>query len=182
MKKTTVFTETKMDGKLNVTVTVTRTYGKETKVVNADGDMISIDNFEDTYRISVKLEGEINKEIYSTGYHIASDCKTRVIDCGRIEINGKKRPVVLTLECMDEVVAACHELLTDEISPIDESRISAAKNAIEQGHVLPYAELKAKREEYRDGMLEGGDGYNPYDYYVEAEEIELLKSKYPKMF
>lgn len=181
MKKTTVFTETKMEGKLNVTVTVTRTYGKEMENVNADGDIFEVEQFQDTYHIDVKLEGAINANVNWTHYTIAQDGR-RIIDCGRLDINGKKRPVALTLECMDAVVAACHEQLTEEVSPEVEGEVAEIKTAIELGNVLPAAELKAKRMEYRNGMLEGGEGFNPYDYYVSAERVASVKSKYPKMF
>lgn len=181
MKKTTVFTETKMEGKLNVTVTVTRTYGKEMENVNADGDIFEVEQFQDTYHIDVKLEGAINANVNWTHYTIAQDGR-RIIDCGRLDINGKKRPIALTLECMDDVVAACHEQLTEEVSPEVEVEVAEIKTAIERGNVLPAAELKAKRIEYRLGTLEGGEGYNPYDHYVTAERVELVKSTYPNLF
>lgn len=180
MKKISVFTETKMDGKLTVTVTVTRTYGKETENVNADGDVIEIEKFCDDYSIAVKLEGAINADV--RGYIRIDANGNEIIDLGRLNVNGKKRPVALTLACMDDVVAACREQLTEEVSPEVNEEVAEIKTAIERGNVLPAAELKAKRTEYRNGMLEGGEGFNPYDYYVSAERVASVKSKYPKMF
>lgn len=180
MKKTSVFNESKMDGKLNVSVTVFRTYGKEQENANADGDVIEIERFRDDYRISVKLEGAINADVYSGSIRIDAN-GNKVIDLGRLTVNGKKRNVALTLECMDAVCEACRER-NEEVSPEDAAEIEKIKIAIANGNIMPAAELNAKRTEYRLGMLEGGEGYNPYDHYVTAERVELVKSTYPNLF
>lgn len=68
------------------------------------------------------------------------------------------------------------------VSPEVEKEIEEVKAAIKAGHVLPLAELTAKRKKYKRDMLEGDYGYNPFDNYISSEKVERMKSKYPDRF
>jgi hypothetical protein len=85
-------------------------------------------------------------------------------------------------EIAEQIREAESERLTDELSPKEVASIREAKKAIENGHVLPASELNRKRMAHNNLYNEGGEGYNPFDYYLTAEYVEHLKAEYPDQF
>lgn len=98
------------------------------------------------------------------------------------EYSGKNHVVAVPDDVAEQIRTAESELLTDELSPSVRADINAAKKAIIDNKVLPAAELNRKRRDYNNLYNEGGDGFNPYDYYLTAEHVSNLKQQYPDQF
>lgn len=82
----------------------------------------------------------------------------------------------------EQIHKAEKERLTDEISPSMAAAIRKAKAAICNGKVLPATELNRKRRQYNNAFNDGGEGYNPFDDYLTAEYVAILKKDYPNQF
>lgn len=187
MKKVSTFNYTKANG-MNIEVKVTRIYGNENTEVSLDGDKFQTSEFKDSAFVEVTISGPLfGHENYCTNPICEEKGMNGMFiyvarEKGASRRNSKQAFLALEDAWAEEINAACSEILTEDVDPEIVKEVESVKAAIERGQVLPAAELKAKRNEYRQGMLEGGEGFNPYDYYTTQEHVDSLKAKYPKFF
>lgn len=88
--------------------------------------------------------------------------------------------IVIPSDKLEEVRNLQSERLIEELSSDEKESIKEVVKAVKAGLVLPYAELIEKRKEYRKELLEGGEGFNPYDYYITQEHLDYMKKIYQK--
>lgn len=167
--------------------TITRTYGN--KRIEAHEETVWLDQpvprpargeFIDDYKIIVSINCEDKGEfIYrmKSGKVGGEDDNCLESYCGRqriiIPLSGKDDEIIYGL---------IRERLNDDISPSDMEDIETVKSHIANNTILPLTELNARRKEYRDGMLEGGGGFNPYFYYISREFADKIIKRFPKYF
>lgn len=159
----------------DITVKVTRNYGREIQEVWVD-QYVKSEVFVDSCILEVSVNGGEYKECQLTtcqGYNVVryTDNKAK-----------KAYNVIVREDKLNEIKSLMAERLTEEVSNEEKEEIELVKNAVEKGNILPKSVLAAKRAEYKAGMLEGGDGYNPYDHYISAEYLQITKNKYPDLF
>lgn len=182
-------------GGSEIECTVTRTYGTEHVEEReeeawldqpvaikhpAGGELV------DEYTINVSVNGEAYGEF---GYNPESGrrCKNgKVIDKGHDALyrcNIRER-IIIPISAEDGKIIRdlINERLTDDLSSYDVERIKEVKSALARNAVLPLAELNARRKEYRDEMLEGGEGLNPFDSYISREFTDSIIKQYPRYF
>lgn len=176
-------------GGSEIECTVTRTYGykrigKHEEEAWLDQPVTikhpAKDEFVNQYTISVSVNGKAYGEFdYDTEYG-------KVINEGYSALAryNSREKVIIPLSAEDAEII--HELITerlnDELSPSDLDDIETVKNHIATNTILPMAELEARRKEYRDGMLEGGEGFNPYYSYITKEFADRIISQFPQYF
>lgn len=177
-------------GGSEVECTVTSTYG--TKHIEAHEETVWLDQpviidrpakdeLVDEYTISVSVNGKSYGEFrYGTGLSSRGmEGKFNGLEC----INGRQRIIIpLSAEDDEIIIGLIGERLTDDLSQLDEDNIETVKSALAHNAILPLEELKARRKEYREGMLEGGEGFNPYDSYISREFADRIIKQFPKYF
>lgn len=171
MKKTTTLEFTGKTGR-TLTFTIVRNHGKRISTYTDDGveyEMEVFDNNFDLYLESKDCGIEKTREV-----HIKDDESIIVCDFK----TQKRITIPLPKEFVAKIKAATSEILTDEIPSDIEKEIKVMKEAISKGFVLPSADIKEKKQEYADRYLDGGDGYNPFDYYISIEQIEAYENLY----
>lgn len=177
-------------GGSEVECTVTRTYG--TKHIEAHEETVWLDQpviinrpaedeLVDEYTISVSVNGKAYGEFrYGTGL------SSRGMDGkfnGLESVNSRQRIIIPLSAEDDEIInGLIRERLTDDLSQYELNSIQEVKDHIADNTVLPLEELKARRKEYRDGMLEGGEGFNPYDNYISREFADSIIKQFPQYF
>lgn len=187
--KTTIHKFTTPGGS-EIECTVTRTYGTEhieahEETVWLDQPVIinrsAKDEFVDEYTISVMVNGKAYGEFrYRIGLSSRGmDGEFNGLEC----INSRQRIIIpLSAEDNEIIHGLITERLNDDLSPSDLDDIETVKSHIAIKSILPRTELEARRKEYRDGMLEGGEGFNPYDSYITKEFADRIISQFPQYF
>lgn len=170
MKSVKTFNYTLRSGN-EVTITVTRIYGNETIILDADGYKIESNKFMDDFNIDVSVPG---LNINGRGY-LSTRQQYQVAVIGN-------QLVVIPDNIAAEIISFTKELLTDEISDDNLEEIECAKKAIANNKVLPQAEIMNLRKKYNNDFNERGTGYNPYDYYMSSEAVEEIKRKFKQYF
>lgn len=177
-------------GGSEIVCTITRTYGAKhiearEETVWLDQPVIvnrpAKDELIDEYTIHVSVNGKDLGE-FRYGRDLSHpEIEGRFNGLERIE--GRRR-TVLALEAEDDEIihGLITERLTEDLSDYDKASIEEVKRALANGAVLPLAELNARRKEYRAGVLEGGEGYNPYDDYITQERVDNVTKQFPKYF
>lgn len=174
MKKITEISY-KTNSGADITIKVTRNYGREIQQVWVD-QYVDSEVFIDNSTIEVSVNGAEYKECQLTtcqGYNVVryTDNKAK-----------KAYNIVVPEDKLNEIKKLISERLTEDLSDDVKEEIELVKKAVEKGNILPKSVLDAKRAEYKEGMLEGGEGYNPYDHYISAEYLQITKNKYPDLF
>jgi hypothetical protein len=161
----------------NVIIIVHREYGSYVEQHHDSENGIDYDTneFADKSEISVEVVGVCK---FNTCY--LPKVKHPKIDM--YYLSGGRFTVAVPDDVAKQIWNAEKERLNDEFSPSVKTLINEAKKAIKKGMVLPASELNKRRKSYNDLQNEGGDGYNPYDYYMTAEHIEHIKNEYPEHF
>lgn len=174
--KDTTIKYTTQSGK-EVIVTVHRKYGAYVEHHHDSENGIDYDTneFANDSTISVEVPGVCK---FETKY--LPDMKHPKINM--YYLSSGKYCVGVPDEIAKQIREAEKEQLTDELSPSVKASIKEAKAAISDGRVLPAAELNRKRRAHNNLYNEGGEGYNPFDYYLTAEYVERLKAEYPNQF
>ena len=170
--KTTNLTVKTLKG-ANVNVTVIRRQEDVKQIVSLDGDECEITKFVDDYKIIVNINGlATNKDA-----RLQQDGDVYAIMFAQ---DGTGRTVEARISADDYVMISelCHEAINTEyiakeISRINEEIIRIEDSALRTGCLMTSAARAAKIKEYRDGMLEGGEGYNPYE---DAPTLEMYSS------
>lgn len=166
MKKISNFEWKSKTGK-SVKASVERIYGTEAVEYNCDGDKTIVNEFVDKFFITVDVDGKsaiINTKPYQyKGIWVVD------FICNKL--------VAIPEDVAKAIIAATEDVLTDEISQDEQNAIDNANAAIDEGKVMPAAEIKEKREGYRKMM--GGDCYNPYYDCMSAERVAELRAKHP---
>lgn len=96
------------------------------------------------------------------------------------EKTKKYTRIVIPSDKLEEVMNLQSERLIEELSSDEKESIEEVVKAVKSGFVLPYSELIEKRKEYRKELLEGGEGFNPYDCYITQEYLDYMKKRYQK--
>lgn len=174
--KDTTIKYTTQSGK-EVIVTVHRKYGAYVEHHHDSEDGIDYDTkeFANDSTISVEIPGVCK---FETKY--LPEMKHPKINM--YYLSGDRVCVAVPDEIANQIFEAEREQLTDELSPATMASIKEAKAAISDGRVLPSAELNRKRKAHNNLYNEGGEGYNPFDYYLTSEYVERLKAEYPNQF
>ena len=173
MKKITVINHTTSEGN-PVEIKIERIYGTEKVRVNLDGDIFKTEEFQDCYYMDVVYDGKTKRFC-----HIQYDEKA---PGGRyIRLYGRDA-LCLPAEKWEEVDKAINERLTEELSPFEVEEIEDVKEAIENGRIMPKAELDARCDEYNRIVNEGGSGFNPYFKFRAKEYVERVMAKFPEHF
>ena len=170
MKKTTEINFTTKSGH-SVKAVIDRIQGMEKTKVWVD-QYIETEVYKDDYTIKVAMDGD--------NLHECELTKMQGYDVLRYVEGRKAMNIAMPADIYEQVKAAITEEFAE--NPEAEEEIAEVKAAIEAGHVLPLAELRAKRQEYKRTMLEGGEGYNPYDSYITAETVARVKAEHPDRF
>lgn len=192
--KTTIHKFTTPGGS-EIECTVTRTYGykrieKHEEEAWLDQPVTikhpANDEFVNEYTISVSVNGKAYGEFK---YDIDLD---RRVSNGKVLNEGynaltrynSRQRVIIPLSAKDDEII--HRLITerlnDELSPSDLDDIKTVKIHIADKSILPMAELEARKKKYRDDMLEGGEGFNPYYSYITKEFADRIISQFPQYF
>lgn len=177
-------------GGSEIVCTITRTYGA--KHIEAHEETVWLDQpviinrpakdeLIDEYTINVSVNGKDFGEFRYGRDLRHPESEGRFNGLERIE--GRRR-TVLALDAEDDEIihSLITERLTEDLSDYDKASIEEVKRALANGAALPLAELNARRKEYRDGMLEGGGGFNPYFYYISREFADKIIKRFPKYF
>ena len=176
-----------------VVCTITRTYGL--KCVEAHEETVWLDQpitvnrpaedeFVNEYEISVSINGEVKDGFdYCTGFGGKYNEDGDFIG-GFNGLRDCRNNIIIPLSAEDDEIISnlITERLNDDISVTDADDIESVKSHIADNIILPQAELNARRKEYRDGMLEGGEGFNPYAYYISREFADRIIKRFPKYF
>lgn len=192
--KTTIHKFTTPGGS-EIECTVTRTYGykrvEEHKEEAWLDQSVTIkhpakDEFVNEYTISVSVNGKAYGEFdYGTGFG-SRYSNGKVINEGynALARYNSRQKIIIPLSAEDDEIihGLITERLNDELSPSDLDDIETVKNHIADKSILPRVELEARRKEYRNGMLEGGGGFNPYDSYITKEFADRIISQFPQYF
>lgn len=171
--KTTSYKFTTPSGS-EVVCTITRAYGKllagEQTVWLDEPIPAPKDTFIDESRIKASIDGEAEKDYC---YRYGS---------GELECFSAGANIPLRAEDAEIIRNLISERLNGELSPSDVADIERVKRALTRNTILPLAELEARRKEYRAGMLEGGEGFNPYLYYISQEFADRIIKQFPESF
>ena len=150
-----------------VTIKIIREQGYKNSIIDLDGDKCGSREYIDDFEIYITIEGMPinNREVahmpYWSGRHNAY-----VFGLG--EINNSMVYLALPTDIYNRVI----ELIREDIAATNRtSKKIKTEEMVEKGQVLPEAELEAKKKEYDDLYNEGGEGYNPYDYYMIKEDV-----------
>lgn len=170
MRKTTEINFKTKSGR-DVRVVIDRVQGMEKEKVWVD-QYLETNIYKDDYTIKVAMDND--------NFHECELSKMQGYDVLRYVEGRKAYNIALSDGIYNKIKAAITENFM--VSPEVEKEIEEVKTAIKAGHVLPLAELTAKRKKYKRDMLEGGYGYNPFDNYISSEKVERMKSKYPDRF
>lgn len=182
MEKTTILQIKSLNG-ADVTVTIDRSYGYETVMVNADGDKVAVKQWEDACRVTASVETKYGLEVFSNP-SITVNAQLGHVICGYATLMGKHIAIKIQISSKDydAIVQAETEQLTEAINPDIVARIEQAKQCERNDMVLPSRELQDKRRRYNDAFNDGGFGSTPYDCYMTTEEVEQLRATYPALF
>lgn len=182
MKKTTILQIKSLNGS-DVTVTINRSYGNETVMVNADGDKVAVKQWEDSCLVTASVETKYGLAEL-TNPSIAVDAQLGHVICSNATLMGKRVAIKIQISSKDydAIVQAKTEQLTEAINPDIVVRIEQAKQCERNDMVLPSRELQDKRRRYNDAFNDGGFGNTPYDCYMTTEEVEQLRATYPTLF
>lgn len=167
-------------------VVITRTYGYENSIINADGHEWESKELLDysVIIISIPEAKIINK---SCSLHILCENERKILNTTAnyslaIDIDKKIALVLISDELFNKLLYLSKEKLNDDISSVDLNIINNVKRCILNNEVLPTKELNRKISEYNNINNESGDGYNPYISYISSEYVEAIKREYPNYF
>lgn len=174
MKSQKTFNYELKSGK-KVEVIVTRIYGNEMVKINADGHICEFEKFKNEFTIEVSAP-ELN--VKGSGYLSTRDQNQNHY---QVIVVGNQL-MVMPDDLAEQVIAATKEILTEELDPVAVKIVERVKKAIESNNVLPQNEINKLKNKYNNDFNEGGEGFNPYDYYMSQEEVSDVKTKYSTYF
>jgi hypothetical protein len=174
--KTTKITYNTPSGKV-VNVEVLRKYGVENAV-----------NHDSENGIDYPIKQFVSEAVI--GVEVVGMCKfkTRCLPknkhpkFGVYYLSDGRNTVAVPDDIAQQIWQASEERLTKDLPPYILQSIAEAKDAIKHGRVLPSDKLSSLRKKYNSANNEGGEGYNPYDYYLTEEHILSLKERFPECF